>query len=277
MNDRIDFIFDGIGLSEAYKRTTRLAIAAHQDDVEFMAYSAISDCFKNPDEWFSAVVLTDGAGSPRDGSYKNCSDSDMKRIRIKEQQKAAFIGEYGFASMLGYSSSKVKNLEDELITQLAQIIKKSKPAIIYTHNPADKHDTHIAAMMATLKAIRSLSKGERPSKLFGCEVWRALDWVSDEDKISLDCSNYPNLEMALMGVFDSQISGGKRYDEAVIGRRKANATFGASHAVDSCKALNYAIDLTPLIVDDELNVTEFITDYIEKFKYSVTEKLEKYE
>ena len=35
---------------------------------------------------------------------------------------------------------------------------------------------------------------------------------------------------ALIGVFDSQIAGGKRHDLAVLGRRRANATYNASHA-----------------------------------------------
>jgi hypothetical protein len=61
--------------------------------------------------------------------------------------------------------------------------------------------------------------------VLGCEVWRNLDWLLDEDKQGLPVDDRPNLAAALSGVFDSQISGGKRYDLAVQGRRLANATF----------------------------------------------------
>lgn len=273
---RINYVFDGIPLPEAYKRTTELAISAHADDIEFMAYSGITKCFHKPNEWFSAVVVTDGAGSARANEYADYTDEQMIATRIKEQQKASFVGEYGFCAMLGYTSSEVKNAENtQIIDEIADIIKASKPHTIYTHNPSDKHETHIATMLKVIYAIRKLPTEFRPKRLLGCEVWRNLDWVNDEDKIILDCSLHPNLETSLMAVFDSQIAGGKRYDEAIIGRRKANATFSESHSVDTYTKLNFAIDLTPLITDDSLDITEYITGYIDKFKQNVCDTLKK--
>jgi hypothetical protein len=57
--------------------------------------------------------------------------------------------------------------------------------------------------------------------VLGCEVWRDLDWLLDSDKVALDSSAKPELAAALLKVFDSQISGGKRYDLATLGRRAA--------------------------------------------------------
>ena len=273
---KIDYVFDNLPLEDAMKRTNILAISAHEDDIEFMAYSAISECFNNPNKWFGAVVCTDGAGSSRTNTYAKYTDQEMIEVRIKEQQKAAHIGEYSFLSLLGYSSSQIKDKTNEkAISDLADIIKKAHPEIVYTHNPADKHDTHVATMLKVLKAIRSLDKKDRPKQLFGCEVWRCLDWVNDEDKITLDCSMSPNLEAALSGVFDSQIVGGKRYDLAVIGRRRANATFGDAHSVDEYTGVNYAIDLTPLIEDDNLSISDFIVNYINRFKNQVVDTLDR--
>ena len=59
-----------------------------------MAYGPIADCFGKKDKWFTGVVVTDGAGSPRSGLYADYTDEDMKAIRIVEQKKAAFVGEY---------------------------------------------------------------------------------------------------------------------------------------------------------------------------------------
>ena len=274
--EKINYVFDGLELSKAKARTNILAVSAHEDDIEFMAYGAISECFNNSNKWFGAVVCTDGAGSARTNTYANYTDQEMIEIRVKEQEKAAHIGEYSFLTLLGYSSKAIKDKNNtKAISDLAEIIKEAHPEIIYTHNPADKHDTHVATMLKVLKAIRSLDKKDRPAHLYGCEVWRSLDWVNDEDKITLDCSMSPNLEASLSGVFDSQIVGGKRYDLAVIGRRKANATFGDAHSVDEYTGVNYAIDLTPLIEDDNLSVQDYISSYIKRFNDQVTNTLDR--
>jgi hypothetical protein len=69
------FIPDGTGLPDALARTTHLGIGAHQDDLEFMAYQGILECFRNQKKWFSGVVCTNGAGSSRTGPYADSTDS----------------------------------------------------------------------------------------------------------------------------------------------------------------------------------------------------------
>ena len=66
---KITFISDGTEETQALARTTHLCIAAHEDDIEFMAYAPIAECFGKKDKWFCGVVVTDGAGSPRSGLY----------------------------------------------------------------------------------------------------------------------------------------------------------------------------------------------------------------
>ncbi len=264
------FIPDGVEEKKALERTTHLCIAAHQDDIEFMAYSPIAECFGKSDKWFCGVVVTDGAGSPRNGLYADYSDEDMKVIRIVEQKKAAAIGEYGAQILLGHSSKQVKDTTDkEVIAELVDIIRKTKPQIVYTHNFADKHETHVATALKVIAALRELKANELPEKVYGCEVWRNLDWINDDEKIYLDCSIHPNLSRALSSVFDSQIVGGKRYDLAAEGRRLANATFSESHACDTYTMLNYAMDLTPLIKDKSLDIVEYVAGYIRRFENNV--------
>ena len=86
----------------------------------------------------------------------------------------------------------------------------------------------------------------------------------DNDKVTFDGSARENLQAALLGVFDSQITGGKRYDLATIGRRRANATYFESHGMDIVSGMIYAIDLTPLIMDDNLSVQEFLGGFIDR-------------
>ncbi len=270
------FVPDGENIEKALKRTTHLAISAHQDDVEIMAYDGIVKCFGNDTNWFSAVIVTNGAGSARNGIYADYTDEDMQKIRKVEQKKAAYIGDYSALALLDYSSAQVKSAGcREIVEELKNIISQSGAEVIYTHNLADKHDTHLGVVTKVINAIRELPKEQRPKKLYGCEVWRNLDWVLDNQKVVFDVSAHPNLSAALVGVFDSQIAGGKRYDLATSGRRLANATYSASHTVDESDALSYAIDLTPLIEDESLSILEYIKGYIRSFEEDVTSKLNK--
>lgn len=79
------------------------------------------------------------------------------------------------------SSFEVKDAQSEvIIDELYQLISKARPKVIYTHNLADKHDTHVAVAVRLINALRKLPKELRPEKLYGCEVWRNLDWVTDD-------------------------------------------------------------------------------------------------
>ncbi len=268
------FIPDWIDAQTALERTTHLGVGAHQDDLEFMALHGILECFRKQDKWFGAVTCTDGAGSARSGVYADYTDEQMKDVRKQEQNTAATIGQYGFVTQLGYASKVVKQKEPEdLIGDLLGILDATRPQVVYTHNPADKHASHLGVFSALLKAIRRLPKAERPQKLIGCEVWRSLDWLDDGQKALLDVSAHENLSAALNGVFDSQIAGGKRYDLAVIGRRRANATFFEAHSVDDVSELTFGIDLTALMEDDALSPVAFVQKRIEEFARSATEAL----
>lgn len=220
------FVPDGQPVAAALARTTHLGISAHQDDLEIMAIDGILKCFQQPDRWFTGVVVTNGSGSPRAGLYANTTDEEMQAIRVREQQKAAIVGDYAAQVLLAYPSSAVKDSTNSgPVQDLITVLEATRPEVVYTHNLADKHATHVAVALRVIEAIRSLPAEARPARLYGCEVWRDLGWMLDADKVIFDTSAMENLQEALLGVFDSQISGGKRYDLATMGRRRANATF----------------------------------------------------
>jgi LmbE family N-acetylglucosaminyl deacetylase len=270
------FVPDGKPAAEALKRITHLGIGAHQDDLEFMAFHGILECFANEQKWFGGVTCTNGAGSSRTGAYGKFTDADLMALRRTEQNHAAIVGQYGVMIQLDYPSSTVKSATDpSLKDDLKEILAAVKPEVVYTHNPADKHDTHIGVVVAALQAMRELPREQRPKKIVGCEVWRALDWMSDAEKILMDVSGHDNLAAALNGVFDSQIAGGKRYDLATLGRRAANATFFESHATDKSNQLIFGMDLTPLAMDESKGIVEFVCGHIERFSADVKSKLNK--
>lgn len=267
------FVPDGAPLEAALKRTTALCIAAHQDDTEIMAYHAIAECFDSGSKWFTSVIVTDGAGSPRSGTYLRYSDEEMRRIRAEEQKQAARIGRYAAQIQLGYASSEVKSGGNPEITQaIRDIILACRPRVVYTHNLADKHDTHVAVALRVIAALRGIDPARRPQKLYGTEVWRSLDWLCDDEKVVFDASARENIAQALLALFDSQVSGGKRYDLAVLGRRRANAVFWESHSADAMEAAIYGMDMTELI-NGSLSPEEFITRRIDRFKEDVLARL----
>jgi LmbE family N-acetylglucosaminyl deacetylase len=274
-NRSAEVFIPGGGSDEAlFPKLTHLGIGAHQDDLEFMAFHGILECFGRADRAFGGVTCTNGSGSSRSGSYAEFSDSRMMEIRRREQNTAAIVGDYAAMVQLDYPSSAVKNPGDPALkNDLFEILQASSPEVVYTHNPADKHDTHIGVTIAALLALRELPRDQRPKQVIGCEVWRSLDWLPDEDKVLMDVSGRDNLAAALNGIFDSQIAGGKRYDLATLGRRAANATFFDSHSTDASTQLIFGLNLTPIVMDETRDIVGYVCDLVEKFHLDVRDKL----
>ena len=271
------YVPDGGAADQAIARTTTFAIGAHQDDLEIMAYQGILECFGKQDKHFTGVTVTNGAGSPRDDLYASYTDEDMQKVRRVEQRKAAYVGEYSAQVFLDYTSGAVKDKNNpDVVADLKQLLGAAKAKVVYTHNLADKHDTHVSVTLRVIQAIRGLPVSARPENLYGCEVWRGLDWLNDNEKVIFDVSAHENLAMSLVGVFDSQICGGKRYDLATAGRRRANATYFASHATDVATSTIFGIDLTPLIKDDKLDPAKYINGFIDRFAQEVTARVSKF-
>ena len=261
---------------QALARTTHLCVAAHQDDIEIMAAQPIIECFQQKDKWFTGVVVTDGRGSPRNSIYENYSDDEMRLVRFKEQRKAAIVGEFAAQIILDFPSKVVKDSSrNEPVEDILKILHATKPKVVYTHNLADKHDTHVGVALRVIEALRRLDPVERPERIVGCEVWRSLDWMNDSDKVTMNLSNHENLQFALLGVFDSQIVGGKRYDLASMGRRRANATYFESHGVDNTTGLSYGMDMTPLMNDASIDPAQFIGEFMQNFVNDVNDRIQK--
>ncbi len=195
----------------ALARVTHLCVAAHQDDIEIMAFAGIADCLDHSGHAFGGVVVTNGAGSPRAGAYAAHTDEQMQAVRREEQRTAAQIGHYAIQVQLAHPSADVKQPRHPgVAADLAQLFAGCRPKVVYLHNPADKHDTHVAVTLRCLEAIRTLPADRRPARVLGCEVWRDLDWLPDPLKVALDSGRHPRLAARLLKAFDSQIAGGKR-------------------------------------------------------------------
>jgi LmbE family N-acetylglucosaminyl deacetylase len=175
----------------------------------------------------------------------------------------------------GRGRVRLLDLAPRSFDDLAAVLAGCRPQVLYTHNPADRHDTHVAVFMRTLEAVRLLPRDARPARVLGCEGWRDLDWLPREFRVELPVEPLGTLANDLVAVFQSQIAGGKRYDLAVEGRRRANATFGDSHSVDSAEGVILAMDLTALFHDDAADPVAFIETRIDALRTDIAARLER--
>ena len=268
------YVPDGLETASALRRCSHMGVGAHQDDLEIMAFHGVLECFDNPEDWFCGVTCTEGTGGPRKQELDHLSPEVVGALRNEEQDKAAKLGRYGAMIQLNYTSKDVKNADkSDVIASLLDLLHAVQPRVIYTHNPADKHDTHIGVVLAVLAAIRKMPAEQRPDKLYGCEVWQDLDWLLDDEKVRLDVSGNDQLAEELINCHVSQITPAKRYDLATIGRRRANATYSDSHSNTPGAHVTHAMDLTPLILDDAMSLQDFVVEKIRGFKQSVVNTL----
>lgn len=267
VNQKADiYVPDGMEPEAALARTTYMSIAAHQDDCEIMAYHAIAKCYDSSTDWYSAVILTDGGGSPRSGAYANYTNEQIHMKRSQEQRDASDIGKYAAMVQLAYSSVEVRVAKRDLIEdELAEILKIARPQFMFIHNPADRHETHLAACLCTLNALRKLPAECRPERVYGMEVWRSLDWLSAPDRLVFDTSLYPEIAEGVIIAFESQCTPLKRFDLAAIGRRLGNATFQAPRDNDAINSCNLGVDLTPLVLNPDLDIKQFTLNLVKRF------------
>lgn len=257
---------DGSPLRTALARTTCLGVGAHPDDLEFWMYYPILRSSGVENERFTGVTVTNGSGSARSGAYENFSDADIIAVRRREQIAAARIGKYSAMLQLGHPSSAVKDQSDmNVVDDLEEILRFMRPEKVYTHDLFDRHDTHRCVLLKLVEAIRRLPMDMRPKELIGCEGWSGLEWLVKKDRLVMDLSSGEKLAGQLINCFPSQILGGKRYDLAVQGRRRANATFLDSHAIDTVTSVAFGVNMSDLINENDLELYALAERYMRAF------------
>lgn len=241
-----------------------LAVSAHKDDMEMFAFDGIVRSARG-EGGFVGVVLTDGGACPRAPQFAGVSDEDMAELRSAEQKRAAETGGYNALYLFEESSAAVKERRASLVDGVETVLREyPRLKALYLHNPFDRHSTHVGAFCVAMDAVRRLPEDMLPEKIYGCEVWRDLDWVPDSEKVVFDVSGSEGFASDLMASFATQ-NAVKRYDIAALARRKAHATFGKSHEGDTATALIYAVDLTPLARGTDADTEAYVRDMLRHF------------
>jgi len=270
------FVPDGIASAQALSRTTHLAIGAHPDDLEIMAVHGILECLASEAQWFAGVIATDGAGSPAVPGEPPASKEAIREARRAEQKRAAELGRYGALVFLDHTSAEAKDpANDALARDLDAVLRATAPEVVYTHNLADVHDTHVAVALSVIAACRTLPSSERPRRVIGCEVWRDLDWLSAEAKVALPVDGHEELEGSLIRIFESQIRAGKRLDAGALGRRRANATFNEIREADAHEGIVWGMDLTRA-AHGQIEPVDLLAEHLRVFETDVLARIRRF-
>lgn len=241
-----------------------LAVSAHKDDMEMFAFDGILRSARG-EGGFAGVVLTDGGQCPRAAQFAGVSDEDMAQLRTAEQKRAAEVGGYSALYLFEETSAAVKARAESLVRGVEEILLGlPRLEVLYTHNPFDRHPTHVGAFCVAMEAVRRLPDDRKPRHIYGCEVWRDLDWLPDAVKVEFDVSGEEVFASRLMSCFVSQ-NAVKRYDVAALARRKAHATFGRSHEGDTSTGLIYAVDMTSLAYVGDDGTERFVKEILGLF------------
>jgi LmbE family N-acetylglucosaminyl deacetylase len=262
------FVPNGEALDTAQSRSKALGVAAHPDDLELMALPAILAGHADPACGFAGLVVCDGA-------MPGAGPDEGVALRRLEQRAAAVVGRYSVMVQLGHASQAVQTGQAQgLAEDLVEVLKRLRPETLYSHNPADRHPSHLAVLLALRQALKRLDPSERPRRWLGCEVWGGLDWQALGDLVPLPLEGDRGLAQRLLEAHGSQLKRGKAYISAASGRRRANATFSASHSPDAAEEVVLAMDLSPLLTDGQLSLQDFLSHRVERFRVEAVARLD---
>lgn len=252
-----------------------VCICAHPSDCEIMAIDGIQRGYRAKKYTFAAVITTDGSDSERNGKLQKASNRRIASMRMSEQKKAATLGRYNSVYFMNYKPEQARNQEDEdIVNEYVEIIKELKPRIIYTHSILDRDPTHVAVAVKVINALRKLRKTQMPALLYGCEVWRDLDWVDPSKVVSFDVSHNIRLQKQLIMVHKSQ-NLSRDYLNAAVGRRYVNATFSKSEKKKEAKLTSRAINMTTLLRRKEFPIKRFAMSFIDDLYSEINDSMDR--
>jgi LmbE family N-acetylglucosaminyl deacetylase len=134
-----------------------LAVAAHPDDLEFMAGGTMARWAADGAR-ITYCIVTDGASGSRDPSM---SSERLIVLRQEEQRTAAAVIGVEEVIFLGYPDGRLEPTL-ELRFNIARVIRRVRPDVLITGDPTMRwsatfgyinHPDHIAAGEATLAAV----------------------------------------------------------------------------------------------------------------------------
>jgi LmbE family N-acetylglucosaminyl deacetylase len=193
----------------------------------------------------------------------------LAQLRWQEQIEAATQGQYAGVVGLAHTSSEIRHgFHPPLLQSLKNLLQKTQPQVIYTHNPFDGHGTHRAVFWHLLRALRESSM--RPPQLLGVEVWRSLDWLSPQERVTLPIEN-PTQIAQLIGCHRSQLVE-KNFVEATLARWQSHSTFLDTQKDQPVEHVCLALDLTELVRQPQIPLARYLEEKLQIFQRQIQEE-----
>ena len=207
------------------------------------------------------------------------TDAEMVEVRRDEQRRAAELGGFGAVVQLGHPSGDVKSADGvtSLADELASILEVS-PSAEPLHAQSGRQARHPSSGDGGDRA-RGTPTADDACDRRGSSASRggatSTGWAT-----ARSCGSTPRRTSALAqqfaAVYESQIDGAKRYDVAIQGRRRANATMHGIRSTDDAEEVIVAIDLTPLLRNDDLDPVEYTLAAIDRLRADVETSLRRW-
>ena len=162
MHEYRPLIPDQISAPEAQARTSTSALARTKTTWNLWPFMVLLPAMVKMARGSVGSPAQMAAVALAPGAFAGKTDAEMQTIRANEQRRAAEIGQYSYVGQLGFTSAAIKDpaTRGKLVDQLEQHLIYTQPEVLYTHNPADKHATHVAVFHAVVEA---LLRGFRPT------------------------------------------------------------------------------------------------------------------
>jgi LmbE family N-acetylglucosaminyl deacetylase len=187
---------------------TILAVGAHPDDIEFSCTGTLRKFIeKGRDVYY--IVATNG-----ENGFKIAHKPRRQRIEIRHKEQLNAARKLGVKKVffLGYKDGFLKN-DDGLREKLVQIIKKVKPEIIFSFDPANRtykninlqHRDHRNIGKGVFDAVfAAKNRYMYPGKLHQVKI--LFFYSSEKPDYFENITNYINLKLNVLKEHKSQFS-----------------------------------------------------------------------
>jgi LmbE family N-acetylglucosaminyl deacetylase len=180
-----------------------LAVGCHPDDLEIGCFGTLIKCVKAGHKVF-AVHVTNG-----DLGHVQIMPPELGRIRNSEAEKAArLIGAEAITLDIGDMEVYADN--QDLLKEMASIIRYAKPNYIITHNPDDYMTDHIETSKLVYNATFAASlphfeaKGEvcQITPIYYMDTLAGVNFIPTE---YVDISEEMELKLQALALHESQV------------------------------------------------------------------------
>lgn len=186
------------------KKQKILVVAAHPDD-EVLGCGGTAAKYSKENDVYIAIL---GEGiSSRYEKREQAEKSDLGNLQNQARKAAKIIGAKE-CFLFGLPDNRFDTVPMlEIVKKIEEIIKKTKPEIIFTHHSGDLNIDHRITFQAVLTSARPLP-GSPVKKIYSFEIPSSTEWSQQK----IEKPFLPNFYEDVSGTLDKKIEAIKVYE-----------------------------------------------------------------